>query len=136
MSEYLLSSLYRQRTSVVTGIGNTKDNISNLEGKIERLDRAFTTLGNKINELIVVKRNIGECNVNINMWKGNESERFEREYQIYIAKTERYFTKTIEAREVIDEEKRRLESSLDNAEIHLSRLTNSLNALNYQISQT
>ena len=126
MSHRRLDLLYRQKSTVISGMANVRGNISDLKNKISRLEKASTTLSGQINELQNIHRMIHGLNITENEWRGKEKNKFERHYYNYQTNTERYINRTRDAKEAIDEEKRKMASSLANAETHFNSLGNTL----------
>lgn len=135
MSHRHLDLLYRQKSTVISGMANVRGNISDLKSKISRLDKASTKLSSQINELQNIQRMIHRLNISENEWRGKEKSKFKDHYHHYQTNTEQYIQRTKDAKEVIDEEKRKMESSLANAETHLKSLGNTLQSLNNKIAE-
>ncbi|WP_163581071.1 YwqH-like family protein [Gracilibacillus saliphilus] len=129
-----LSQLRAQRSNVVQGISNAKTNISALEDKITRLQRASSTLSSNITELGSIKSSITSLNIENSRWQGQEKDKFDDRYETYKSSVKNYITKVKEAKETIDEDISRYESTKANYISGLGNLQNTLSSLDYQIS--
>jgi uncharacterized protein YukE len=129
-----LSQLRAQRSNVVQGISNAKTNISALEDKITRLQRASSTLSSNITELGSIKSSITSLNIENSRWQGKEKDKFDDRYETYKSSVKNYITKVKEAKETIDEDISRYESTKANYISGLGNLQNTLSSLDYQIS--
>ncbi|WP_153463042.1 YwqH-like family protein [Sediminibacillus terrae] len=135
MSSAELYRLRRQRATVVQGISNSREQISILADKITRLRSASSNLQGSISSLETSKQQINSLSIDKNSWKGKNQTKFESRYDAYKDSVKDYVDKTIDAREGIEDEIRRLENTRMAYTNGLSNLQSTLNSLDYQISR-
>ncbi|WP_371069047.1 DUF5082 family protein [Sediminibacillus sp. JSM 1682029] len=135
MSSAELYRLRRQRATVVQGISNSREQISILADKITRLRSASSNLQGCISSLETSKQQIDSLSIDKNSWKGKNQSKFESHYDAYKDSVKDYVDKTIDAREGIEDEIRRLENTRMAYTSGLSNLQSTLNSLDYQISR-
>lgn len=129
-----LSQLRSQKRTVLQGMNNSREQISILEDKITRLQRASNTLSSNISELNSFKSSIESLTIENSKWKGREKEKFEGNYDTYKGSVKAYVNKVENAKETIDEDIGRYSTTQANYVNGLNSLQNTLSSLNYQIS--
>ncbi|SHM54945.1 YwqH-like family protein [Gracilibacillus kekensis] len=129
-----LSQLRAQKRTVLQGMNNSREQISILEDKITRLQRASNTLSSNLSELNSVKSSIESLTIENSKWKGRGKEKFDDFYITYKGSVKGYLNKVKDAKETIDEDISRYSTTQDNYVNGLNNLQNTLSSLNYQIS--
>ena len=132
-----MTSIYQlkdQKRTVLKGMANSKNGISDLEDKISKLKKASNQL-TKISELETIKSSIDSLTIESGRWNGEEKKTFKEAYDEYKEKVKKYVTATEDAKEAIDEDIKRHEDNLDTKVIGLDNLESVLDLLDDQISQ-
>lgn len=125
--------LRRQRTTVLNGMSNSRQQISVLSDKITRLQTASSNLQSSISVLETSKSNIDNLSIDNSRWKGTKENRFNNRYSTYQDSVRNYVQKVNDAKDGIDEELRRAEQSKAGYTAGLNNLQSTLNSLDYQI---
>lgn len=125
--------LRRQRSTVVSGMSNSRQQISVLSDKITRLQTAFSNLQSSIFELESSKSSIDSLSIDNNRWKGTKENKFNGRYSTYQASVRNYVQKVNDAKDGIDDEIRRTEQSKAGYITGLNTLESTLNSLDNQI---
>ncbi|MCR1836241.1 DUF5082 domain-containing protein [Oceanobacillus caeni] len=127
--------LHDQVRTVMLGMANTKENISDLEDKIARLEEAVKELQTSIEELKTTKTSIDGLTIDESSWKGENKDTFEEQYSEYQEAVKNYVSNTEDAKETMEQEIANYETSRTNYLIGLENLKNSLDSLHNQISK-
>ncbi|WP_010532268.1 YwqH-like family protein [Lentibacillus jeotgali] len=128
-----LSTLRSRKTTVLQGMDNSRTQISILEDKISRLQKASSTLSNNISQLETTKSTVDTMTVDGNRWKGESEQKFEDNYSAYKESVNEYARKVNDAKETIDEDIRRYGEMRANYVAGLDNLEHTLNSLDNQI---
>src|SRR5690625_5242837 len=105
-----ISQLNDQKLTVLRGIADTKNNISNVEDKITRLQQASSNLAKSISELETLKRSIDSLIIDTGKWKGEEKDKFEENYSSYKESVKKFVASTEDAKDAIDQDIKRYEA--------------------------
>lgn len=127
--------LKKQRSTVISGMSNSRQQISILSDKISRLQAASSNLQSSIAELETSKNNINNLSIDNSKWEGSKENKFSNHYSDYRTSVRNYLQSVNDAKEGIDEEIRRLEQSKAGYMKGLGNLESTLNSLNNQISR-
>jgi chromosome segregation ATPase len=119
---------------VLSGMSNSRQQISSLSDKVTRLREAFNNLQSSISELETSKSKIESLSIANNRWKGVEEKNFNNRYSTYQDSVRNYIQKVNDAKDGIEEEIRRAEDSKAAYTTGLNNLQSTLDSLNYQIS--
>lgn len=130
-----INQLKDQKRTVLMGMANSKNNISDLEDKLSKLKEASNQLTKNISELKTIKSSIDSLTIKSGRWNGEEKKTFEEAYDEYKEKVKKYVTATEDAKEAIDEDIKRYENNLDTKIIGLNNLESALDRLDVQITQ-
>lgn len=130
-----LRQLYDQKRTVLTGMENSQNMISDLENKISRLQKASGNLATSVSELEIIKNSVSRLTIDIGRWKGKEKSNFEEEFDNYKESVEAYVSRTEDAKDTMDQDIRRYEADKAAYTTGLSNLENTLAALDRQIIQ-
>ena len=130
-----INQLKDQKRTVLMGMANSKNNISDLEDKLSKLKEASNQLTKNISELKTIKSSIDSLTIKSGRWNGEEKKTFEEAYDEYQEKVKKYVTATEDAKEAIDEDIKRYENNLDTKIIGLNNLESALDRLDVQITQ-
>lgn len=133
-----MTSIYQlkdQKRTVLKGMANSKNGISDLEDKISKLKEASNQLTKNISELETIKSSIDSLTIKSGRWNGEEKKTFKEAYDEYKEKVKKYVTATEDAKEAIDEDIKRHEDNLETKVIGLDNLESVLDLLDDQISQ-
>lgn len=125
--------LRRQRSTVVSGMSNSRQQISVLSDKITRLQTASSNLQSSISELETSKSSVDSLSIDNNRWKGTKEGKFSNRYSSYQDSVGDYVQKVNDAKDGIDEEIRRTEQSKAGYITGLSNLESTLSSLDNQI---
>ncbi|MFD1361467.1 YwqH-like family protein [Lentibacillus salinarum] len=134
-TNFTLSQLQSQKSTVLRGIANSESKISGLEDKISRLQQASSQLATSISELETIKGSIDGLTIDAGRWKGKEENSFEENYSSYKDSVKRFVSKTEGAKDTIDQDIKRYEADKAAYSTGLSNLEDTLNSLETQISQ-
>jgi len=130
-----LSQLRSRKTTVLTAMGDSRDKISAMDQKIERLQEASSSLETTITDLETSNKNVNDLTVDESKWKGTNKTTLDNEYDAYKDSVKEYVSKTEEAKETIDEE---IQEAMDRKATYTTGLNNlekSLSSLENQIEQ-
>ena len=130
-----LSQLRSRKTTVLTAMGDSRDKISAMDQKIERLQEASSSLETTITDLETSNKNVNDLTVDESKWKGTNKTTLDNEYDAYKDSVKEYVSKTEDAKETIDEE---IQEAMDRKATYttgLNNLENSLSSLENQIEQ-
>ncbi|MBO1003924.1 YwqH-like family protein [Pseudogracilibacillus auburnensis] len=130
-----IRQLKDQKRTVLEGMADSKNAISNMEDKVSRLQGASSNLATSISEVEILKSSISDLKVDSRRWKGKEKKNFEDAYSSYKESMKNYFSRTEEAKDAIDEDIKRYEAKIDTYTIGLNNLEITLDVLNKQINQ-
>lgn len=97
-----VSQLYDQKRVVLRGMADTKNNISNAEDKIFRLQRASSNLATSISELEILKSSIDGLIIDAWRWRGNKKDKFEENYSSYRERVKEFVAGTEDAKDAVD----------------------------------
>lgn len=125
--------LRRQRTTVLNGMQNSREQISILSDKITRLRTASNNLESSITELETSKSNIDNLSINNSRWKGTNENNFNGRYSTYQGHVGNFVQHTKNAKSTIDEEISQAEQSKAAYTTGLNNLQSTLNSLDAQI---
>lgn len=125
--------LKRQRSTVLSGINNSRQQINILSDKISRLQTASSNLQSSIIELETILSNVENLSIDSNRWRGTKQTEFSDRYSSYETSVSNYCRNVNDAKDIIDEEIRRAEQSKAGYEAGLSNLQSTLNSLDSQI---
>ncbi|MGY0691179.1 YwqH-like family protein [Virgibacillus sp. FSP13] len=134
MGSSALSSLYAQRSTVLAGIANSRNQIAILEEKIRRLQEASGKLSTSISELETTKSSIDGLTIDESRWKGEKEDKFEDYYDAYKSSVKSFISKTEDAKQTMEEDIARYESKKAAYETGLANLQNTLASIDSQIS--
>ncbi|WP_077320205.1 YwqH-like family protein [Virgibacillus proomii] len=129
-----LSLLRQQRSTVLKGISNSKEQIIILADKISRLRAASTNLQKSISELESNKRQVDSLSIENNRWSGTNETKFLNKYDAYRDSVKSFLGDTINAKEDIEDTIRRLEDSKAAYINGLNNLQSTLSSIEYKIS--
>ncbi|GAB3799607.1 hypothetical protein GCM10028868_23150 [Virgibacillus kimchii] len=129
-----LSQLREQKRTVLRGMADTRNNISSVEDKISRLQKASSNLATSISELESINSSIDGLNIDTGRWKGREQEKFEEDYSSYKDRVRNYVSRTEDAKDAIDQDIKRYEGEKAIYTTGLNNLQNTLNSLDRQIN--
>lgn len=135
MSTASLSSLYSQRTTVLNGMENSGQMISDAEEKIARLQKASGKMSTSLSELEATKSSIDNLIIDGGRWKGEKENKFENNYNEYKDSVKEFIAKTEDAKVAIEDDIKRYEADKAAYITGLKNLENSLDSLDTQISQ-
>ncbi|MEI3597590.1 MULTISPECIES: YwqH-like family protein [unclassified Oceanobacillus] len=130
-----ISQLNDQKLTVLRGIADTKNNISNVEDKITRLQQASSNLAKSISELETLKRSIDSLIIDTGKWKGEEKDKFEENYSSYKESVKKFVASTEDAKDAIDQDIKRYEAEKATWATGLNNLENELDSIDWKISQ-
>ncbi|GEM_PF-4192685 len=130
-----VSQLNNQKRTVLRGIADTKNNISNVKDKITRLQQASSNLSSSVSELKTLKRSIDSLIINTSSWKGKEEDKFDENYSGYKESVKKFVASTEDAKDAIDRDIKQYEAEKATYTIGLNNLENTLGSLDWQISQ-
>lgn len=130
-----VSQLNDQKLTVLRGIADTKNNISNVEDKITRLQQASSNLAKSISELETLKRSIDSLIIDTGKWKGEEKDKFEENYSSYKESVKKFVASTEDAKDAIDQDIKRYEAEKATWATGLNNLENELDSIDWKISQ-
>jgi len=130
-----LSQLYSQRTTVMRGISDSRSMISSLGDKVSRLRQASNQLSTSISELESIKSSVEGLTVDTGRWKGKEKDEFEETYSSYQESVKNFVSNTENAKDTIDQDIKRYEADKAAYTTGLNNLENTLNSLEWQITQ-
>jgi len=130
-----LSLLRSRKQTVLAGMDNARKQISTVEDKIERLRETANELSRKIGELETAKSSIDGLTIDESSWKGKNKQTFEGNYSDYQHAVKQYISKAKDAKEEMEEEITRYETSKANYMTGLNNLENTLTSLEYQIRE-
>lgn len=130
-----VSQLNDQKLTVLRGIADTKNNISNVEDKITRLQQASSNLAKSISELETLKRSIDSLIIDTGKWKGKEEDKFEENYSSYKESVKKFVASTEDAKDAIDQDIKRYEAEKATWATGLNNLENELDSIDWKISQ-
>lgn len=130
-----VSQLNDQKLTVLRGIADTKNNISNVEDKITRLQQASSNLAKSISELEILKRSIDSLIIDTGKWKGKEEDKFEENYSSYKESVKKFVASTEDAKDAIDQDIKRYEAEKATWATGLNNLENELDSIDWKISQ-
>ncbi|WP_249872490.1 YwqH-like family protein [Oceanobacillus saliphilus] len=129
-----LSLLRRQRSTVLQGMSNSREQINILADKIARLQAASNSLQSSITALESSKSAIDSLSVDSSWWKGTNETKFYDRYATYQDSVQAYVRKSKDAKDGIDDEIRRTEQSRLVYTNGLNNLHSTLQSLENQIS--
>ncbi|WP_461182281.1 YwqH-like family protein [Virgibacillus kimchii] len=115
-------------------MADTRNNISSVEDKISRLQKASSNLATSISELESINSSIDGLNIDTGRWKGREQEKFEEDYSSYKDRVRNYVSRTEDAKDAIDQDIKRYEGEKAIYTTGLNNLQNTLNSLDRQIN--
>src|SRR5690625_4758207 len=125
--------LRSRRSTVLSGMSNSRQQISVLSDKITRLREASNNLQTSITQLESSKSIIDGLTIDNSRWKGTKESRFNNRYSGYQDSVRNFVQETNNAKDGIDEEIRRAEQSKAGYTTGLNNLQSSLDSLDYQI---
>ncbi|WP_158589663.1 MULTISPECIES: DUF5082 family protein [Clostridia] len=128
-----LSLLRQQRLTVLKGISNSEEQITILADKISRLRAASNILETSITYLRTTKSSIDNLEVDERSWKGKTKDNYENKYSIYRDSVQQYLSKAENAKEAIDSDIRRYESTQSSYALGLNKLQSTFHLLETQI---
>lgn len=130
-----LDQLYERRETLYGNIAYSKGQISSLEDKISQLQEASATLETSIGELETTQNTANGLKIDESKWKGETKDTFVDQYATYVKNIKAFTTKTEDAKDEIDAEIQRVETSLATAEASLSHMESLMDSLNNDISK-
>jgi len=134
MSRFTLNDLYGQRTTLSTALMQERVNQTNLNGKLSRLKTASNSLHSNVSEIELTFNKVVNLTIDEGRWRGMEKNKFEQELQGLEDSTKEFMSKTINARDQVDEEIGRCEANLVSVESNISHYQGLLANVNYQIA--
>ncbi|MEC5425190.1 DUF5082 family protein [Virgibacillus sp. C22-A2] len=130
-----VSQLQSQKKTVLRGMADTKNNISNVEYKISRLQQASSNLATSISELETLKSSINSLIIDTGRWKGKEEDKFEENYSSYKESVKKFVASTEDAKDAIDQDIKQYEAEKATWTTGLNNLENTLESLEWKIIQ-
>src|SRR5690625_2280323 len=130
-----LSQLQSRKSTVLRNMADSRNMISGLEDKVSRLQQASTQLATSISELESIKSSVEGLTVDTGRWKGKEKDEFEETYSSYQESVKNFVSNTENAKDTIDQDIKRYEADKAAYTTGLNNLENTLNSLEWQITQ-
>lgn len=135
MSRSTLDNLYSQRTNLSNVIQEQTGMKIDLESKIAKLEAASRNLMSNIGGIEESYNTITNLHVDESMWKGTEKNKFEQQKSSFQDHINVFLTKTVDARDRIEEEKNRCETNLVDVESRISHYKGILSDVNTDIER-
>lgn len=129
-----LSLLRQQRSTVLKGMDNARNQISALQDKISRLQEAVRALETSISKLETTKSSMDGLAIDESRWKGEKEDKFKNYYDLYKVSLKNFISKTEEAKQIIKEDIIRFENTIASYESGIENLQNTMLSIDKQIS--
>lgn len=128
-----LSSLRKQRDSVLIGINDVESTIFGLNVDLERLEKATNRLSDYMDELEGLNKRIANREIDEQIWRGKEKEAYQHDYDYYHQEAKAYMKQVKDAKDEIDKAIVNMKSSIQGRQTGLDTLNSTLDRLNADI---